>query len=101
MYHHIRELLTKAHQVRGCQDKYKHMKPIMQSLTREPDTKRVRQAKPGEKSLFDELSGPDAEFWIRTSKGMVRTSDDNPPEIGPYVYYNDTDAAEDAVLFEE
>lgn len=78
------------------------MKPIMQTLTREPDTKRIRQVQPGEKSLYDELSGPDTEFWIRTSKGkMIRTTDDNPPDIGKYIYYNDTDAAEDAILFEE
>ncbi|KAM7183928.1 hypothetical protein V8F20_012427 [Naviculisporaceae sp. PSN 640] len=103
MYHNILRQLMTAHQVRGCRDKYKHMKPIMETLAREPDTKRIRQVKPGEKSLYDELSGPDAEFWIRTSKGeMIRNKDDNPPEtIGRYSYYNDTDAAEDAILFEE
>ncbi|KAK4213764.1 hypothetical protein QBC37DRAFT_440623 [Rhypophila decipiens] len=80
MYYNIRDLLIKAHRVRGCRDKFKHMRPIMETLTREPDTKRVRQAKPGEMTLYDELAGPDAD---------------------PYASYNDTDAAEDAILFEE
>ncbi|KAM7215461.1 hypothetical protein V8F06_009127 [Rhypophila decipiens] len=102
MYHNIRDLLIKAHRVRGCRDKFKHMRPIMETLTREPDTKRVRQAKPGEMTLYDELAGPDAEFWIRTNNGkMIRTKEDNPPDLSPYASYNDTDAAEDAILFEE
>lgn len=76
----------------------------METLTREPDTMRVRQIKPGEEvqSLYDELASPSAEFWLKTSKtGLIRTSEDVPPGISPYVFYNDTDAAEDAVLFED
>ncbi|KAK4095743.1 hypothetical protein N658DRAFT_511804 [Parathielavia hyrcaniae] len=105
MYHHIREMLSKARRIRGHRDKYRHMKYIMETLTREQDTKRVRQIKPGEKvkSLYDEYSGRDAEFWIKTTKSgpMIRTNEDIAPGVSPYLYYNDTDAAEDAVLFEE
>lgn len=100
MYKYIKE----AHRIRGNRDKYKHMKPVMETLTREPDTMRVRQIQPGEnvKSLYDELAGPDAQFYVRTNLGkMIRTCQDVPPGCSPYEYYNDTDAAEDAILFEE
>ncbi|KAK4639828.1 hypothetical protein QC761_0112310 [Podospora bellae-mahoneyi] len=69
MYKYIKECLSKAHRIRGNRDKYKHMKPVMETLTREPDTMRVRQIQPGEnvKSLYDELAGPDAQFYVRTN----------------------------------
>ncbi|KAK4662230.1 uncharacterized protein QC763_0111220 [Podospora pseudopauciseta] len=104
MYKYIKECLSKAHRIRGNRDKYKHMKPVMETLTREPDTMRVRQIQPGEnvKSLYDELAGPDAQFYVRTNLGkMIRTCQDVLPGCSPYEYYNDTDAAEDAILFEE
>ncbi|KAK4167641.1 hypothetical protein QBC43DRAFT_311164 [Cladorrhinum sp. PSN259] len=104
LYQFIKECLDKAYRIRGNRGKYAHIKHIMETLTREPDTKRVRQIKPDEavKSLYDELAGPDAEFWVRTSRGEVmKTSLDVPPGISPYAYYNDTDAAEDAILFAE
>jgi hypothetical protein len=75
----------------------------METLTRDQDTKRIRQVKPGEniQTLYDELSGPDAEFWIKSSntKETIRTSEDIAPGVSVYTYYNDTDAAEDAILF--
>lgn len=76
----------------------------METLTREPDTMRVRQIQPREnvKSLYDELAGPDAQFYVRTNLGkMIRTCQDVPPGCSPYEYYIDTDVAEDAILFEE
>jgi hypothetical protein len=82
----------------------KHLKYIMGSLTREQDTKRVRQIKPGEDalSLYDELTGPTAEFYLRTNQGhTVRAKEDLPAEISPYTFYNETDEVEDAILFEE
>ncbi|KAK4187166.1 hypothetical protein QBC35DRAFT_385541 [Podospora australis] len=104
MYHFIKECLSKAMRIRGNRDKFRHLKPILQTLMRESDTKRVRQIRPGEdvKSLYDELSGPNAQFWIRTTDGkMINTSEEVAPGMSPYLYYNDTDAAEDAILFEE
>ena len=98
------QLLTKARRVRGNRGKFAHTKHIMQSLMREKDTLRVRQIKPGEEvpTLFDELAGPNAEFWVKTSNSQtIRTSEDIAPGVSPYTYYNDTDAAEDAVLFDE
>jgi hypothetical protein len=97
-------MLSKARRIKGNRGKYTHMKHIMETLTREQDTKRVRQIKPGEdvQNLYDELTGPNAEFWIKTTKsGTVKTTEDIAPGVSPYIYYNDTDAAEDAVLFEE
>ncbi|KAK3680976.1 hypothetical protein B0T22DRAFT_523758 [Podospora appendiculata] len=100
----IQEMLIKANRVEGNRCKYTSMKHILETLTREPDTMRVRQIRPGEdvQSLYDALTGPDAQFAIMTTSGkMVITSQDVPAEAGPYDYYNETDAAEDAVLFEE
>ncbi|KAK3990144.1 hypothetical protein QBC44DRAFT_72016 [Cladorrhinum sp. PSN332] len=104
LYQFIRECLDKAHRIRGNRERLAHIKHIMQTLTREPDTKRVRQINPGEhvQSLFDELAGPDAQFWVKTSRGeMITTSQDIPDGVSPYMYYNETDEAEDAILFAE
>ncbi|KAJ4302088.1 hypothetical protein N0V88_002224 [Collariella sp. IMI 366227] len=104
LYHHLRDTLSKARRIKTNRGKYAHMKYIMETLTREPDSKRVRQLKPGEdsRSLYDELCGPDAEFWMKTTNtAPVMTKEDITPGVSPYLYYNDTDAAEDAVLFEE
>lgn len=41
-------------------------------------------------------------FWVKTTKSEpVATTEDIAPGVGAYIYYNDTDVAEDAVLFEE
>ncbi|KAK4148517.1 hypothetical protein C8A00DRAFT_19662 [Chaetomidium leptoderma] len=105
MYHHIRGMLCKARRIKGNRGKYAHMKQTMETLTREQDTKRVRQIKPGEDalSLYDELSGPNATFWIKTTNlaEAIQTTEDIAPGSSPYMYYNDTDVAEDAILFEE
>jgi hypothetical protein len=90
--------------MRGMRDKYKHQKHITQGLTRDKDSQGVRQIRPGEKvpSLYDELVDPEAGYWMRTKSGrMIRTQSDLPPGESPYLFYNDTDAAEDAVLFDE
>ncbi|KAK4043839.1 hypothetical protein C8A01DRAFT_43217 [Parachaetomium inaequale] len=105
MYHYIREvsMLSKARRITGNRGKYTHMKHIMETPTREQDTKRVRQIKPGEdvQSLYDELTGPNAEFWIKTTNsGTDKTTEDIAPGVSPYIYDNNTDAAEDAILFE-
>ncbi|KAK3303235.1 uncharacterized protein B0T15DRAFT_495800 [Chaetomium strumarium] len=104
LYHHIHDSLLRALRVQGVRDKMKHVRYIMGSLTREQDTKRVRQIKPGEhaQSLYDELTGPNAEFYLRTNQGVVvRTKEDLPAEVSPYTFYNETDEAEDAILVEE
>ena len=42
MYQFIKECLDKAHHIRGNRDRLSYIKPILRTLTREPDTKRVR-----------------------------------------------------------
>lgn len=104
MYQFIKDCLDKAHRIRGNRDRLSYIKPTLRTLTREPDTKRVRQIKPDEQvaSLFDELTGPNASFWLKSTSGeMINTSDDIPPGFSPYAFYNDADAAEDAILFAE
>lgn len=104
MYQAIKDCLDKALRIRGIRDRYRHLQPILQTLTRESDTKRVRQIQPGEdiKSLYDELSPANAQFWTTTSDGKtINTIEEGAPGTSPYKYYNETDAAEDAILFEE
>ncbi|KAK0637426.1 hypothetical protein B0T17DRAFT_588285 [Bombardia bombarda] len=104
MYNEVIDMLMRAHRIKGNRGKFQAMKHIMETLTREKDTMRVRQIKPNEdvQSLYDELAGPKAEFFVRTNRGkIICTSEDNPSIAGSYSYYNETDAAEDAILFEE
>ncbi|KAK3339984.1 hypothetical protein B0T25DRAFT_618719 [Lasiosphaeria hispida] len=59
-------------------------------------------ASPSRSRQPGQLAGPTVQFLVGNSRGMVmRTSLDTPPGFGRYTFYNDTDAAENAVLFEE
>ena len=100
----ISESLWKAHRVRGLRGKHKIQKHIMEGLTRDPKTMAVRPIKPGEdvQNLYDEVTGPDATYWVRTNSGkQIQTSEDLPPGEGRSLFYNAADAAEDAILFDE
>ncbi|KAH8882225.1 hypothetical protein GQ53DRAFT_753902 [Thozetella sp. PMI_491] len=101
----IRDLLVRARRVRHPKDKYAHMKPSLESVTRDENTMRVRHIKPGEQviNLYEQMTGLDAKYFLVRSgtmdvgKNMEKAFE----EMGPYVFYNDTDEAEDAVLFDE
>jgi len=100
----ISDSLWKAHKVRGLRDKYKIQKHVIQGLTRDKDTKAVRPLRPGEQAqtLYEELTHPQAMYWVRTKYGkMVQTQNDLPTDDDPYLFYNDADAAEDAILFDD
>ncbi|KAL2126582.1 hypothetical protein VTI74DRAFT_651 [Chaetomium olivicolor] len=105
MCHHLRELLIRARKIRGNRGLFAHMKYIMETLIREDDTKRVRQIEPGElvQSLYDEMCGPNARFWVKTPNipEAIMTTEEVAPGVTPCLDYNDTDAAEDAILFVE
>lgn len=96
--------MIKARRMRGMRDKYTPQKHITSGITRDKETMGIRQIRPGEEvqSLYDELTDPRAGYWMRTKTGrMIRTTEDLPPGESPYLFYNDTDAAEDAVLFDK
>lgn len=84
---------------------YLHQKPILEQLTQDEDTKRVRQIRPGEQALsvYDFVTGPTSQFAIQNTKGgeiRAVAHGEMPEDIAsPYIMYNDADAAEDEVLF--
>lgn len=88
---------------------YRQQKHILEQLTQDEDTKRVRQIRTGEQaqSVYDAVTGPTSRYAIqRNRRGEIRTI--NPDEMteeeggtSPYTLYNEADAAEDEVLFSE
>ncbi|KAB5546809.1 hypothetical protein GE09DRAFT_192340 [Coniochaeta sp. 2T2.1] len=104
LYRLIMDALLKARRMKGLRDKYRHQQHITSVLTRDKTTKGVRPIRPGEKaqSLHEELTSPKASYWVRTKYGeTIQTTADIPPGYSANTFYNDADAAEDAVLFEE
>lgn len=88
-------------------DLYRHQKHILEQLTQDEDTKRVRQIRPGEQaqSIYDAVTGPTSRYAIqRNKRGEIRSI--NPDEMteeeadtSPYTLYNEADFSEDEVLF--
>lgn len=93
--------------MREFRDLYRHQKHILEQLTQDEDTKRVRQIRPGEQaqSVYDAVTGPTSRYAIqRSRRGEIRSI--NPDEMteeeadtSPYTLYNGADSVEDEVLF--
>jgi hypothetical protein len=68
---------------------------------REEGTMRVRQIKPNENSIWDDISGPNAKFFrADLSKGLeMMAQSDGDAKTSPHLFYSAANAAEDAVLF--
>lgn len=86
---------------------YFHQKHILEQLTQDEDTKRVRQIRAGEQtqSIYDSVTGPTARYAVQRSRGgeMRTIAHDELPEDDsslPYAMYNDADVVEDEVLFD-
>lgn len=81
---------------------YKHQEPILRTLTREKDTMRTRKIKAGEnvESLWDTVTAESTEFRIYEMKNdsMTFRSGDELTK-NPYLFYNEANVAEDAILF--
>ena len=73
------------------------MEPILRTLTREPDTMRTRDIKPGEqaKSIWDDIQSSDVTFLD------PHTEDGRAADVGAEICYQEADALEDGVLFPE
>jgi hypothetical protein len=93
--------------MREFRDLYRHQKHILEQLTQDEDTKRVRQIRAGEQaqSVYDTVTGPTSRYAVqRNRRGEIRTirPDEMTEEEGdtsPYTLYNEADIAEDEVLF--
>ncbi|KAI1754831.1 hypothetical protein F4782DRAFT_528188 [Xylaria castorea] len=100
--------LRKAWRIAKPVDIYNHQEPLLRTLTRNNETKRVRLIKHGEqvKSLWDEVKDPDNIFILtditnkttKTFQGDGKQGDGK-PAVSPHTFYNEADAEEDAILF--
>ena len=90
-------MLFKAHRFHDMRDAYTLATPILKTVTRDPNSHRVREIKPGEEveSLYDDIHHPGTQFVIFDDK---RQPIDKIPRN---LFYTDADMLEDQVLFPE
>lgn len=90
-------MLFKAHRFRDMPDAYNIAAPILKTVTRDPNSHRVRDIRPGDEveSIYDVIHHPGTEFKIFNEDRQVLE------KIPRYLFYNDIDALEDKVLFPE
>lgn len=93
----IQEKLFKAHRCVEGHDFYAPMAPVLQTLWRDPKTLRVRDARPGEFTIYDELLRSRFVFGPLGSNVDDMTKHGVPPNL----LYNGIDAEEDDILFPE
>lgn len=100
LYNTVWETLVKAHRFCSVQDMYSPFEPILKTLTRDHETFRTRDIKPGEdvKSLWDEVKG--------ARNVMVNSRGETPeerlvPDLDASYFYGEPDVLEDEVLFPE
>ncbi|MCJ1399001.1 hypothetical protein MMC11_002203 [Xylographa trunciseda] len=96
LYNAIQATLVKAYRFKQGPDFYNLAAPVLMTITRDCDSKRVRKLKPGESSvsLYDEIHDKRTMFLF----GDVNQPDAQPSES---LFYNEADALEDRVLFPE
>ncbi|KAI8946385.1 hypothetical protein F4801DRAFT_564907 [Xylaria longipes] len=103
LYNSIVEELRRAWRIVKPIDMYNRQEPFLRTLTRNNKTKRVRLIKHGEqvKSLWDEVQDPDNIFFLTdvTNKTTRAVRGDGTLDASPHTFYNEADAAEDAILF--
>lgn len=90
-------MLFKAHRFRDMPDAYNIAAPILKTVTRDLNSHRIREIKPGDEaeSIYDVIHHPGTQFKIFNEDRQVL---DKTPR---YLFYNDVDALEDRVLFPE
>ncbi|KAK7433000.1 hypothetical protein QQZ08_000471 [Neonectria magnoliae] len=102
MYNVVVTELRNAWRITHPRDVYRHMKPLLLTLTREKDTMRTRQIKEGEdvESLWQTVSDERNEFKLFDIKGSgITFSGNEDVSKSAYMFYNEANAAEDEVLF--
>ena len=91
-------MLFKAHRVRSFKESYKLCGPILETLTRDAESFRVREIRANEdsvKSIFDDIQSGDTFFKLFNEQRQ-------PLEKVPKdLFYNEADALEDKILFAE
>lgn len=94
--------LSNAWRIKQPGEMYCSMEPLLRSLHRNEETMRTRQIKPGEnvKSLCETVMGESSEFRFLEIGGdkMSCSTEADIAEL-PYMFYNQANALEDAILF--
>jgi hypothetical protein len=83
-------------------DMYIHMEHLLRSLHRNEETMHTRQIKPGEnvRSIWDTVTDERSSFRLFDVSGKKLTCrDESEIDDLPYMFYNQANAAEDAILF--
>lgn len=91
-------MLFKAHRVHNFKESYKLCGPILETLTRDTESFRVREIRANEesvKSIFDDIHSGDTFFKLFNEQRQPLE------KIPKDLFYNDADALEDKVLFAE
>ncbi|VUC25117.1 unnamed protein product [Clonostachys rosea] len=105
LYNAIIAELRNAWRIINTHDIYSHMEPLLRTLTREETTKRTRKIKPGEdvQSIWDLVHSDSSEFilcQLNEDNEVVTTKGDELAKRS-YLFYNEGNVLEDAVLFPE
>lgn len=104
IYRTIHETLYKARRILEPKGALLHLKPVLDTITRDPITKRARDLRPGsdEESIFQRLTGSKAQhmfgnaFKTHSADDLNETLD---PKLAYSLFYNEADALEDSILF--
>jgi hypothetical protein len=90
------QIMARALRVRKLKDIFQGVRHILQTLTHDPETKRVRSIKPDEKvtSMWDNI-GKTAKAWTVNPSVSSEVTEIDTPIYG----YTDADEIEDALLF--
>ncbi|KAI2637266.1 hypothetical protein GGS21DRAFT_489042 [Xylaria nigripes] len=103
LYNVIAEELRNAWRIRKPIDVYNHQETFLRSLTRDRSTLRVRSVKPGEQvhSLWDEVQNPENIIYTAdfSKKDFSFVKGHAHMTTSPYLFYNEANEAEDAILF--
>jgi hypothetical protein len=91
-------MLFKAHRIQHIRESYKLLAPILQTLTRDSDSLRVREIRANEdavESIYDVIHHEETQFKLFNER---REPIENIPKD---LFYNEADAIEDKILFAE
>ncbi|KAI9708922.1 MAG: hypothetical protein M1820_003616 [Bogoriella megaspora] len=91
LYSTVTNMMIKAYRFRNTRDFYKPSASILKTITREEDTFRCRDIRPGDTSIYDHIQGPGMMFVYGEHLDRLE-----PPEG---IYHDEADAAEDRILF--
>ncbi|EXK24719.1 hypothetical protein FOMG_18573 [Fusarium oxysporum f. sp. melonis 26406] len=102
MYNIIVLELRNAWRMKQPRDMYIHMEHLLRSLHRNEKTMHTRQIRPGEnvRSIWDTVTDERSSFRLFDVSGKKLTCrDESEIDDLPYMFYNQANAAEDAILF--